>query len=201
MWHPRGGILRQACFRLIVIIIIIKGIYIAQVRKGHKCAKSSCLDFAALSCIVCHSPSWSSLVCSVYYSILENLCFTCVTHVFFLLALRSQNQRMDGSWVCYEQLGYGVVSISHDWILRPVPLFLGRWGNCLKFCRKFDGAVIQRIVITKRLNVWKRGNIPLKEIITLQFGWKKRKSPFSHFWGTVMNALGLLSRLPLTAAL
>ena len=44
---------------------------------------------------------------------------------FFLLALRSQNQRMDGLWVCYEQLGYGVILISHDWILHLIPCFPG----------------------------------------------------------------------------
>jgi len=37
-----------------------------------------------------------------------------------------EKQRMDGSWVCYEQLGGGgVVVISHDWILHLVPYFQG----------------------------------------------------------------------------
>ena len=72
---------------------------------------------------------------------------------FCLLALRSHNQRMDSSRVCYEQLGYGVVLTSRDWILHIVPLFLGRWGNCPEFCHKYDGAVIWRVVVFKRLNI------------------------------------------------
>jgi len=34
-------VLKLAVKRIIIIIIIIKGIYIAQVRKGHKCAMSA----------------------------------------------------------------------------------------------------------------------------------------------------------------
>jgi len=34
----QGADLRMAQLIIIIIIIIIKGIYIAQVRKGHKCA-------------------------------------------------------------------------------------------------------------------------------------------------------------------
>ena len=48
---------------------------------------------------------------------------------FCLLALRSHNQRMDSSRVCYEQLGYGVVLTSRDWILHIVPLFFGEMGK------------------------------------------------------------------------
>ena len=54
---------------------------------------------------------------------------------------------MDGSWVWYEQLG--------AWRNFSIPclvtLFSGRWGNCPKFCQKFDGALIRRFVATKRL--------------------------------------------------
>jgi len=40
----------------------------------------------------------------------SRLMFTYVTYLFILfffklLALRSQNQRMDDSWVCYDELG------------------------------------------------------------------------------------------------
>ena len=49
------------------------------------------------------------LVHSIYYSIPKDVCFTRVIYFFilfyFLLAVRSQNQRMDGSWVCYRQSG------------------------------------------------------------------------------------------------
>ena len=50
------------------------------------------------------------LVRSVYHRISSGLCFylcylfLCLFYIF-LLALKSQNQRMDGSWVWYEQLG------------------------------------------------------------------------------------------------
>ena len=37
----RTGKVRQSEADVIIIIIIIKGIYIAQVRKGHKCASST----------------------------------------------------------------------------------------------------------------------------------------------------------------
>jgi len=35
------NIVLQCCMLFIIIIIIIKGIYIAQVRKGHKCINRS----------------------------------------------------------------------------------------------------------------------------------------------------------------
>jgi len=70
-----------------------------------------------------------------------------------LLALRAQNRRMDGSWLGYDELGYGVILISRDWIRRIVPLFLGRWGNCPKFRQKYDDALIRRLVVTERRNI------------------------------------------------
>jgi len=53
VWRP-GGTEKQTDGRptvIIIIIIIIKGIYIAQVRKGHKCAKlyRSCSAFYVAS--------------------------------------------------------------------------------------------------------------------------------------------------------
>ena len=47
-------------------------------------------------------------------------------------------------------LWYGVILISRD---RLVTLFSGRWGNCPKFCQTFDGTLIRRVVITKRLSI------------------------------------------------
>ena len=78
-----------------------------------------------------------------------------------LLALRAQNRWMDGSWLGYDELGYGVILIYRDWIRRIVPLFLGRWGNCPKFRQKYDDALIRRLVVTERRNIglWKRENI------------------------------------------
>ena len=52
------------------------------------------------------------LFCSVFYSMLEDWCFTFVSLKKFLFALRSQSQQIDGSWVCYDSWGYGVVLIS-----------------------------------------------------------------------------------------
>jgi len=55
---------------------------------------------------------------------------------FSLLAFRSQNQRMDGSWVCYGQL-WEWCYFDIPWLdSLPRPLFLRRWGNCPKFCQK-----------------------------------------------------------------
>ena len=52
--------------------------------------------------------------------------FLFISLFFSLLALWSQNQQMDCLWGCYKQLGYGVILISCDWILRLVPTF---WGD------------------------------------------------------------------------
>jgi len=72
---------------------------------------------------------------------------------------------MDGSWACHERLGCGVILISRDWIRRLFPLFSGRWKNCPKFCQKFDGSLIRRLVVAERRNVgeysYKRGIIAL----------------------------------------
>jgi len=76
-----------------------------------------------------------------------------------LLAHRSQNQWIDGSWVYYDELEYSVIwyfVILCDWIRRLIPLFSGRLGNCPKFRKKFDDALlICQLVITKWCSVWK----------------------------------------------
>jgi len=61
-----------------------------------------------------------------------------VLHIssFSLLAFRSQNQRMDGSWVCYGRL-WEWCYFDIPWLdSLPRPLFSRRWGNCPKFCQK-----------------------------------------------------------------
>jgi len=89
---------------------------------------------------------------SARYSIPKYLCFTRVTYffIFSLLTLRSQNRRMVGSWVCYEQLGvwcsFNIPRLDSS----LVPLFSGWWGNFRRFCQEFDGALIWRVVVTKR---------------------------------------------------
>jgi len=66
---------------------------------------------------------------SLLVLIQEDLCFACVTFfvifLSFLFAFRSHNQQMDSFWVCYKQLGYGVIVISRDCILCLVPIFRG----------------------------------------------------------------------------
>ena len=42
--------------------------------------------------------------------------------LFSLLVLKFQKRRKDGSLVCYDELGYGVILISHDWIRRLVSI-------------------------------------------------------------------------------
>jgi len=55
------------------------------------------------------------LVRLVYYSISEDLILLPLLFLyfssscsFFIISISSQNQRIDGSWVCYEQFG-GIV--------------------------------------------------------------------------------------------
>jgi len=73
--------------------------------------------------------------------------------------------------------GYGVILISRNCIRRLICLFSGRWENCPKFRQKFHGAIIRRLVITKRATYenWKiffeRG------IIALHFGERYASLP------------------------
>jgi len=58
---------------------------------------------------------------------LPDISFTLTSRVIYLHDVNSQNQRMDGSEVYYEQLGYNASLISHHWILRRALLFWGDW--------------------------------------------------------------------------
>jgi len=51
----QGADLRMAQLIIIIIIIIIKGIYIAQVRKGHKCAMSAEMAVWLRNCLCLYS--------------------------------------------------------------------------------------------------------------------------------------------------
>jgi len=76
----------------------------------------------------------------VLHLLLISLCF-----FFSLLALRPQNQRMDGSargYVTNSWGGYGVILISRDCILPRPPIF----REMGKFRQKFDGAPIRQLV-------------------------------------------------------
>jgi len=88
------------------------------------------------------------------------LCYLVVYLFFSLLAVRSQNLQMDGLWYVTMSCRYGVILISHDWVLCLFPIFLEKWGNCTKFLRKSDGALVRQLVVAK----WcKMGNILSKE--------------------------------------
>ena len=53
---PNGTSIGSAVLaQLMVIIIIIKGIYIAQVRKGHKCAMSAEMAVLLRNCLYLYS--------------------------------------------------------------------------------------------------------------------------------------------------
>jgi len=125
-------------------------------------------------------------------SILSQLCFTPVNYYFFLYYpsdLRTV-QLMDGSWVCYEQLGGG--NFNNLWLdSSPRVTVVGEMGKLPQILTKNDDTLIWRVVVTKRLNIWKR------EIVFFQmrdnwtiFRWKIRKSPFPDFWATVADMLG-----------
>jgi len=81
---------------------------------------------------------WFLLVCSVYCSVLKDLCFTCVTFFFIFCVFISPyiSEPANGQFLgmVRNSWGYGVILVSHDWILHFVPLFSGSWGNCPKFC-------------------------------------------------------------------
>jgi len=59
-------------------------------------------------------------------------------------------------------MGFGVILISHAWIRRLVPLFLGEMGKLPQILPKIDGALIRWLVIDERHNIWKRENIVSK---------------------------------------
>ena len=69
---------------------------------------------------------------------------------YFFISPRSQNQRMDGWWVCHEQLGVWCNPVIG--FLPSSPYFRAD-GEIAKFCRNFDFALIWRVVITKQLNI------------------------------------------------
>ena len=95
----------------------------------------------------------------------------------FLLALRSQNQRSDESWVCYEQLWIWC-NFNISWLdSSPRHLLSRRWGNCPKFCQQFAGVLFRRLVTKRRLRrtVWKRKILFRKPGNRPTFWWKIRK--------------------------
>jgi len=61
--------------------------------------------------------------------------FTLTNRVIYLGDVSSQNRRMDGSGVCYEQLGVRASLISRHWILHRDPPFWGEMGKCHKNVR------------------------------------------------------------------
>ena len=85
-----------------------------------------------------------------------------ILFIFSLLASRSQNQQMDGSYVM-NSWGYGVVLISRDLILCLVPLFFGEMGKLSQILPKIDGAFICRVLVTKTAQRMKTGDILYKE--------------------------------------
>jgi len=59
---------------------------------------------------------------------------------------------------CYKQLGYGVISISRDWILCHIPYFWGD-GKMASAMPKFDSALIWKVVIATWLKIRKTTKI------------------------------------------
>jgi len=67
---------------------------------------------------------------------------------FSLLVLRSQNQRLDGSWVCYEQMSVWS-DFNIPWLdSSPRPPIFPKFAKNLTVL-----SLIWRVVITKRLNI------------------------------------------------
>jgi len=102
---------------------------------------------------------------------------------------------MDGSWVCYEQLGVWC-NFNIPWLdSLPFPSFfrgdgeiaqilpkIWRWPH-LSSCRDQTAERVKtgKYYFKQRIIVW----------------WKICKFPFTRFWGIVADALGVPSRLPL----
>jgi len=129
------------------------------------------------------------LLAQLVYVVPKDFCFTSVAYFFifaFSLTLRSQNQCMDASWVCYEQLGIWCSFSIPRLDSSPSPPW-GTWGNCPKFRQKFDGAFVHWLVLTKRCNVWKWEIFFRKRDSCPTFRWKIRKPPlpiFEEVWRT-----------------
>jgi len=114
------------------------------------------------------------LLAQLVYAVPKDFCFTSVAYFFifaFSLTLRSQNQCMDASWVCYEQLGIWCSFSIPRLDSSPSPPW-GTWGNCPKFRQKFDGAFVHWLVLTKQCNVWKWEIFFERGTVVLHFGEK-----------------------------
>ena len=149
-----SGMLRRDISGLFIIIVIfvfctrLYPVYVCHVfsvNKGFQCGSVAITNI------------WFLLVCSVYCSVLKDLCFTCVTFFFIFCVFISPyiSEPANGQFLgmVRNSWGYGVILVSHDWILHFVPLFSGSCGNCPKFCQKFDSALIWRVVVPKWLNI------------------------------------------------
>ena len=77
--------------------------------------------------------------------------YLCYLFLFFLLPLRSQNRRMDGSWLCYEQLvGYGVI-FNIIWLdSSPRRLVFWEMRKLSQILPKIWRSPLRRLVVTKR---------------------------------------------------
>ena len=108
---------------------------------------------------------------------------------------RSQNQQMNGSWICYVKLRVWC-NCNILWLdSSPCPPFLGRWGNCSKFCQRCDGAFIRRVCGNQMAERVKTGKYSFNRgVITRHFGENAHVS-FYPFWGTVVDVFGVPSGL------
>ena len=93
---------------------------------------------------------------------------------------------MDGLWYVTMSCRYGVILISRDWVLCLFPIFLEKWGNCTKFLRKSDGALVRQLVVANGAK-WEISF--RKKDICRTFLGEICKSPFTHFGGSVVNTL------------
>ena len=105
--------------------------------------------------------------------------YPCFLFLNFLLALRSQNQQMDGSWVRYEQLG--IWCDFEIGFFASSRCFSWRWGNCPKFCRKWQCPHLA-ICRNQTAQHSKTGKYSYKRgIIVLHFGEKYASLPLPIF--------------------
>jgi len=139
-----------------------------------------------------HLSPW--LVCLVY-NIPTDLYFTSVTCFFYFvffspLDLRTSEWTARGyvtnSW------GYGVILIPVIEFFTSSPYFRGEMWKLLQILPKMWWCRYLASCLYRTAQHMKTGKYSFeRRIIMLHFGEKYAKFPFTHFWGTVADALGV----------
>jgi len=118
------------------------------------------------------------------------LCYLLVIYFLkFLLAIRSENQQMDGSLACYEELGVWC-NFNIPWFdSSPRPRVRGDGEIAPNIAKKnIWQSLIRQLAVTKRLDVWKLKTTLSKGDNCPIFWWKTHQSSFAHFRGSLADS-------------